>query len=276
MRKFIKYEIRGTYRFILGLLAILVIAFSLIQLKVKSEISNFLMNPSSIINPFEFVALISILVIFGAFITAFFYIIGSFRKELYEDRGYLTFTLPLTGNQILGGKLLVALLWFFTIAIVTVLYNVLLAAILFKLKLSFFMEMFGVLVSSWGLAYLIKGIISSVLTLTIIYFSISLSKVTFKNKKVGGFWFIAFLIIHGLVSYIINRVNLALPYYLDMNTFKFTNPVSFMELYGKSFGLTGWLMNIIPVNIYGTLTELIIATGMFFGTSHMIEKRIDL
>lgn len=36
--------------------------------------------------------------LFGTALVVFLYIVGSFRKELYEDRGYLTFTLPLTGK----------------------------------------------------------------------------------------------------------------------------------------------------------------------------------
>lgn len=287
MRKFIKYEIKGTYRFILGLLSILLIAFTIIQFKGHKDFTN-LANPSPMINPFEFIALLSILVIFGAFVTAFFYIIGSFRKELYEDRGYLTFTLPLTGNQIVGGKLLVALLWTFIIGITIVVYNLLLATFLFKVKWSSYLEVFKGLINLWGLTFSIGGIISVVLSLTIIYFSITLSKISFKNKKVGGLWFIAFLLISGVVSYIVNRVNIALPYYLDLSTFKLTNVRDLTDLFwmvdiskgvhvipNGMHNIVGVTENMFP-NIFGKLTELLISIGMFLGTSQLIEKRIDL
>lgn len=279
MRKFIKYEIKGTYKFILGLLSILLIAFTIIQFKGRNIFSS-LDNPSPMMKPFELVALLSLLAIFGAFITAFFYIVGSFRKDLYEDRGYLTFTLPLSGNQILGGKLIVALLWFLIIGLVTIVYNALLGTILFKVNWTSFFRMFKEVANIWGLTITIGGIISAVLSLTIIYFSMALSRVSFKNKKIGGLWFIAFLIISGIVSYIVLRVNVALPYYFDLNTFKLINISKAREmnwingLPGAMYGMVGFT-KIIP-NIFGKLTELLVSIGMFIGTSQLIEKRIDL
>lgn len=99
-----KYEIKGTYKILLGILALVLILITGIYMYSRDS-SNFL-NFGAI-----FMTL-SVLVLFGTSLATFLYIVSSFKNELYEDRGYLTFTLPLTGNQIVGAKLLVAMFWF--------------------------------------------------------------------------------------------------------------------------------------------------------------------
>ena len=128
MKKYMKYEIKGTYKFILGILIVVLIASTVIQMNALNQVYEINQMDGSVTydNSTGFQILLvmtAALVIFGAYITAFFYIIGSFRKELYENRGYLTFTLPLTGNQILGSKLLVSMLWYFVLGAGMVIYN---------------------------------------------------------------------------------------------------------------------------------------------------------
>ena len=78
-----------------------------------------------------------ILLLFGTALVTFLYIVGSFRKELYEDTGYLTFTLPLTGYQITASKLLVALLWFFVLGVAVTAINLVLILAFLPVKISF-------------------------------------------------------------------------------------------------------------------------------------------
>ena len=129
MRKFMKYEIKGTYKVILGILALVIIASTIIHLGFLKEINN-LDSPESFDGANIIMIILSTLVIFGAFLAAFFYIVNSFRKELYDNRGYLTFTLPLTGKQILASKLIVSMLWYGLLGLGIVLYNILLTIIL--------------------------------------------------------------------------------------------------------------------------------------------------
>lgn len=86
MGRYIKYEIKGSYKFILGVLAlVLILITGIFAYSINVDEGSVLGG--------MFVGL-STLVIFGTLLTTFLYIVGSFRKELYEDRGYLTFTLP--------------------------------------------------------------------------------------------------------------------------------------------------------------------------------------
>ena len=131
MRKYMKYEIKGNYRFILGILAIIMVASTIIQANILKESKRvYVTTTGDSFSFMNFLLIIAILLMFASFLLAFFRIIGSFRNELYEDRGYLTFTLPLSGNQILGAKLVVAVLWILVLALVMGLYNLILSTVL--------------------------------------------------------------------------------------------------------------------------------------------------
>ena len=284
MRKYMKYEIKGSYKFILGILAILVIASSLIQFNVYKQ-TKYLVNPSSggMTGFGSMMVIVSALVIFGAFLTAIFYIIGSFKKELYEDRGYLTFTLPLTGNQILGAKLMVAALWYLILGISIVLYNGLLGLTLYGSNLTDFIEYIRELMSIMDLGILSIGIVSGlsvIMTVILIYFSMALSRVSVKNKKIGGLWFVIFLILNALSSYIVFKISSAIPYFIDLNVFKilhydnlnilpsFSTGVGQLVLLGRGYS--------VYMNVVGILSHVAISVGAFLATGYIIEKKIDL
>lgn len=283
MRKYMKYEIKGSYKFILGIIAILIIASTLIQANLKSTITNFVdpMNMGMSMGTFKGLMVgVSVLVIFGAFLVAFFHIIGLFRKELYEDRGYLTFTLPLTGNQIVGSKLIVAILWFTVLGVSILTYNIILGLILFGgswvelAKEIFTMANAGIF--SLG----IVSILGSILTLLLIYFSIALSRVSIKNKKIGGIWFIVFIILNALSGYVTLKISSAIPYYLSLDGFKILHYYELNVLPGMADGIN----NIIIlgnnygayINIVGTLSNIVMSIAAFLGTGYLIEKKIDL
>lgn len=282
MRKYMKYEIKGTYKFILGILAIVIIASTIIQLNVLKELDNptSLGNSNGVTGFGAILLIISILVIFGAFLTAIFYIIGSFRKELYEDRGYLTFTLPLTGNQILASKLIVSMLWYGVLGLGIVLYNILLTLILdggkFIEVLKQLKGVIGINLISFG----IIAIISVVMTLILIYFSIALSRVSIRNKRIGGIWFIIFIVLNSLMGFLTVKVSEILPYYLNLDSFKILhyydlNMIASMNGKIGSLILTGNNLNSY-VNIFGILIQIVVIVAGFLGTGYLMENKIDL
>lgn len=289
MFKYMKYEIKGTYKFILGILTVLLIAITGIQLYAKAIVNhaenNGLPNPTNIdsLDFFTFLQLIFVLAIMGAAFTAFFYIISQFRKELYEDRGYLTFTLPLSGNQIVGSKLLVAMLWYFVLGVSVVVYGILLAIVLFG---SNWISQISNLLSYFkgGLsAIMISGIISGIVTLLLIYFSITLSKVSIKNKKIGGIWFILFLILNSAFSYLNVKVNIWLPLYMDLKRFRLitTNEVrTIISMMGEVVVGANVMMGLNPGDIFisipGILFTVLAGILIFLGTSYLLERKIDL
>ncbi|WP_353093274.1 hypothetical protein [Tissierella praeacuta] len=276
MRKYMKYEIKGSYKFILGIIAIVLIASTIIQINISRY------DASNSINGFAtLMLLVSILVIFGAFLTAFFQIIGSFRKELYEDRGYLTFTLPLTGNKILGAKLIVAVIWFLALGISIVLYNLLLAMILYG---SDWINIIKQIINTVNLGVFSIGIVSlvsAILTLILIYFSMTLSRVSIKNKKIGGLWFIIFLILNSLAGYFTFKVINVFPYYMSLENFKILHSYE-LNFFPTLTGITKQQLILFGnnfdayINIFGVLSMIIMGLGAFLATGYLIEKKIDI
>lgn len=285
MGKFMKYEIRGSYKFILGVIAVLIIASTIIQYNIFRTTDRFA-DRFQFGGIRAFTLFISFLVIFGAFLTVFIHIVGLFKNELYENRGYLTFTLPLTGNQILGAKVLVGVILYALIGIAIFLYNFLLATIFYggelfqitKEVLSYIevRKFFTLIIFS-----IIEFLKTTFLILVLVYLSIALSKVSIKNRKVGGLWFVIFLILNVLIGYITTKIGTIFPYYLDIANLKIYNQydiysslknvsISSVQLLTLGINLSGY------INIFKSLAELIFIILGFLATGHLIEKRIDL
>ena len=269
MGRYIKYEIKGSYKFILGVLALVLILTTGIYgyINATKEGSAFgatLMG-------------LSTLIIFGTVLATFLYIVGLFRKELYEDRGYLTFTLPLTGNEILGAKLIVAIIWFALLGVAIIGYNILMVAKFVPIELKF-SEIFYVIDKGTILA-LILAFIGGVNTLILIYFSMALSRVAFRNKKIGGFWFVIFLILSAIILYGQVKIAMALPYYIDLNTFKVGSIDTLNNYFNININegliITGNTGNDL-LNIAAFIYSIIIGVLTFLGTGYLIENKIDL
>lgn len=288
MGRLIKYEIRGNYKFILGILAIVILASSFIQGVICKQMVDInqdgINNRSDIIHLMSFIA---VLVIFGAFLVAFINIVGSFKKELYEDSGYLTFSLPLTGNQILGSKLIVALIWYVILGLGTLLYNVLLASILFDLDWSIIFSYLGQFEDQIFIKMIIRmvsisiigGIISTIFALIFIYFSMALGKVSFRNKKIGGLWFIIFLVIFTITSILIRMIALRIPLFLNLETLRLSsipNSFSSNEIHNFANGLVIGFNTANTVNITASILEIFASLIAFISTGYLIEKKIDL
>lgn len=277
MGKLMKYEIKGSYKVILGILAIVLLMTTVLYTYIAKKEGS------------PIIALAS-MIMFGTFFAAFFYIVGSFRKELYEDRGYLTFSLPLTGNQILGAKLLVALLWFVLLGVVTGFYNLFMtfrmalketgltfSEAIDEIKLALSHINFDVKAATFMvLTLLVMGI----LTLILIYFSMTLSRVTLKNKKIGGMWFIVFLILSVLIGYLHVNIATKFPLYLDLDNWKIITSGmadSYTEFYiHENQGLFFSIEGNGYLSITGNLFSLIVGVVLFLSTGYLIENKIDL
>ena len=282
MGRYIKYEIKGSYKFILGVLALVLILTTGIYTYVNNT------NGGSALGG-TFIG-ISSLVIFGTLLTTFIYIVGSFRKELYEDRGYLTFTLPLTGHEILGAKLITAIIWFALLGIVIIGYNVIMTMNLDIVKQSMdgmkmTIQALPDIFSRETVITIIIMVLGGISTLILIYLSMALGRVTLRNKKIGGFWFVIFLILSALVGYGQAKIIAIMPYYLDLNTFKiisyesFINAIEYSSVNIFQFNdaalLTGNGSQYI-LNIAGSIYLIGIIVINFLLTGYIIENKIDL
>ncbi|WP_350346441.1 hypothetical protein ABR335_01915 [Heyndrickxia faecalis] len=276
MLKYVKYEIRGTYKFILGILALVFILLTSMYAYSNKE--------GSLFHSAQIFMSIGVMLLFGAALIAFLYIVGSFRKELYEDSGYLTFTLPLTGNQILGSKLIAALFWFMVLGIGVVLFNFLMVMIFSPFHIDHISKLFSAIskvLSIKACIYMTLSMVFSVVSvLLLIYFSMALSKVTFRHKKIGGLWFVVFIILSGVFGYIDAEISQWIPYYLDLSTFHVETPASYHDLLQMHYHSAGLHFNAIAgsaaTNIASFVYHLALMIALFLGTGYLIEKKIDL
>ncbi len=275
MFKYMKYELNGTYKFILGVLALVLILFTAIY-----TYTNKMRQGSSLGDLFM---VLSIMTLFGAALVVFLYIVGSFRKELYEDSGYLTFTLPLTGSQIVGSKLLVALLWFLVLGMGIFLYNLIMVMIFspFDLDITKLFSSIKKITLKEDIFAVLLAVFNGFSMLILIYFSMSLSKITFQNKKIGGLWFILFLVLFGIIGFGDYEISKLLPYYIDFNTFHLKTMASLNDQYHLEYNNDGFYMSIdspgiLAANIASGIYNVVTAVALFFGTGYLLEKKINL
>lgn len=274
MFKYMKYEIKGTYKFILGVLLLVFILTAGIYVYASRRAQGSSLGDL-------FVAL-SVMILFGTALVVFIYVLNSFRKELYEDSGYLTFTLPLTGNQIVGSKLIVALLWLFSLGIGIAIYNIIMIAIFRPYGMDIaklFSMMHGIPIKA-AIISIVTLVFNAFSLLILIYFSMSLSRVTFRNKKIGGLWFILFLVISGLLGFGDFEISALLPYYLDLNTFHLKTMEALNNQYQVGTNNDGFYMSLSPsvfaANIASCVYNVVTTIALFLGTSYLIERKINL
>jgi hypothetical protein len=89
----------------------------------------------------------------------------------------------------------------------------------------------------------------------------ALSRVSLKNKKIGGIWFVVFLVLSIVFFYFLAKITSWIPYSIDMSTFKVVVPLN-----GSIFNL----------NIAGFIYTIAVGVGAFLTTGYIIDNKIDL
>jgi len=293
MFKYMKYEIKGTYKFIAGIILAVIIATTTLQFTIFNGLESIQNgnNPNNYIGNtiFPIVMLITMFIIMGSVIALLIYIVSSFRKELSEDRGYLTFTLPITGKEILGSKLLISLLYLTIYGVVIFAYNAILALILFKDQIAL-LNNYITNQTNFIISFIIEAIISVGLTLFIsvtvtlllIYLAITLSKVTLGNRKIGGLWFIIFLILDSLYSYISFNISKIFPYVMSLEDLKIYNINEITKQFSYSdFNIVTSIVtigdNLVSyISVASISFSILAGIGIFILTSNLLERKIDL
>lgn len=277
MFKLMKYEIRGTYKFVLATILVVALATAGIQYTFYTTMGD-IVTGNILVSTF-LLPLLAIVII-AASIAFIVYIIQSFRKELYEDRGYLTFTLPLSGKKILGAKLITAIFWYVLFGLVTVGINIVAFRLIFggavlrdiNFQLSYLINELGRGVLSGLFLY---GAISSMVTLLTVYFSITLSKVAIRNRNIGGLWILIFLAINGLFNFVEGLLIRRIPLYTSLGID--SGIISSNNLAINQSGFAIDIMSGNPVfSITGAIYWLILGIGIFLLTSYLLDRKIEL
>lgn len=260
MLNLIKYEVIGKYKSI----AMLIIISVILNLVLLLRPFNW---PDQVLFGFSiFIAVIVSVVLF-------IWCIGIFSQDIYNDKGYLTFTIPKSGYSIIASKLIVSCIFYIVIGIVSSLSIYYYGARLIDIGKALDTAGVRLNVGIWILIGLWSTIFSIALNFIKIYFAITITRLSIFNKKLGKFMaFIAYVILAFVYGFITWGLEKLFPqeFYIKL----------FTSVSGSISTLQGNNTDIItkgfPLNTVNTVFQLILFVALFIGTSYLVEKRIDL
>lgn len=270
MLKLLKYELRSTSKFMFSLAGAVLFASVLFNLGLKNTltkaVSQLEAGGGSFTSQLQLTPLLfAMIIMFGAGISFFFYLAGRLKHELFEEDGYLTFSLPLTGYEILGAKTLAAVIWgILQLTVVT------LSTFLFH---RFFMWEFFETAWSYNLKYafstegaLLLGflVFETLLGIMVVYFAILLSKVLFRPERGRWIWFLLAMIVAFANSQLVQAV-LKLFIKADQHSgFELPNLISFPLYVLDQKGLI-------------TLGLILLMSIVYFVVNgYLLDKRVEL
>ena len=198
MLKFIKYDIKGSLKTLLGFLFGGIIASIIFQFTLNTRILEYRMRTSTAYYLKDVIVGAGILIAIVTVISFIVYAINSFNKEINSDKGYLTFQTPEKMWKMVASKLIVMGTWSFIYLIVGIYFNILLSIIIEGGITSTNFD-YSEVVSSELFYILITDI---VMTLSLIYLSLSISKTTIKYKKLNWMWIVILILLIVAYSYI--------------------------------------------------------------------------
>jgi len=251
MLKLIKYELRANFLTILGICTIVIIANLLLMLKKGSWLVA--------------VPGLSAFLVLGAIIVIFISSLKIMSKYLYEDSGYLLFTLPQSGRAIITSRLITALIQISIVVLVSVLMFYL--NVPDEIPSHFFKDVkvnvivFNIISYVWGIVYF----------LLLIYFCMVIGKVVLRGKKIGKVGsFIIFIILAVGIGWLSYKITTILPQNFNLSDFSMTYD---NKVLNSDFTISS---GAYIINIAQTIFDIITFGGLFIITTYLIDKKLDL
>ena len=225
---------------------------------------------------------ISIIVSFLLIFVTFFFVVYDFFKSLFSPQGYLSFTLPVSSNQLLGSKVIVYGGWmvlsFATFMFISgYLINYTADMVIGQDKISLAESLFAMLGDMPSMTQMIAYAVYVALMffviflsfVSIVYFSITVSHVRLLQK-------------HSVIASILIFFATALVFLWI--SFKMTDVVNFVMVFNEdktlSFGVLSaneyLLGNQLGMEVTPGFSFLILDVIMFFVTSHIMHKKVNL
>lgn len=234
MFNLIKYEVRGKFLTILGICLIVIMGNLFLMTKVGSWQIG--------------VPILSGILGIGAIIVIFLSSLTLMSDYLYDEQGYLLFTLPQSGLSIMASRLIAAVIQMSIVTIVSLLMFSLidqeriLNAILRHVEVSDLL--YSILMYLWT-------IVSS---LTFIYFCMVVGKIALKGKKVGKIGsFIIFVVVSIVKNGLAFIISNFFPQIVQLNS-----------------------VTTITINIGNTIFDMISFAVLLMATSYLLEHKVDL
>ena len=213
-----------------------------------------------------------------AVVVTFISVVSNFKKTLYGDQGYLSFTLPVTSGQLLAAKTITSFCWMLLSYLVAggifvgvYLYSTAMIGEDVKMALKLMSSMFEGFPSTTTIkqGVVIMALIVFIRIIVLIaqlYFAITLAN-TRVMQKLGGF---APFVIFFAIFIVMQIISLLLAQYVPFTLVVtenglFYSMVSTMESpLGLTFGLAGTVFNVIC------------AALLFWGTAKIMNTKINI
>ena len=287
MSQLIKYEFRNSKRPITQLIVIIGIVSFVLQIIfngfVRMQLANIeITGALSVISTLA--ALIvagSSFLIFGTIIAYYLRLANILKTDIYQNRGYITFSLPRSGYQILGAKLIVAIIWSLILPLVVVLWNILIWFVLWVLIPGLVVpsELQRILVNIWEefklifdqinfplvLSFILNSITSSIFYLLIIFAAVVVDYKIGRRKSDSSRWIIYAIIFAIIWTFIESQIFGA-------------NPNSFLAIeleYGSAIDVPELIKYFTRNNFLTAAFNGLAAVLLFIFVGYNIEKKIE-
>ncbi|WP_026881772.1 hypothetical protein [Clostridium akagii] len=260
MANLIKYEIIGRYK-------------SVAMLIIISVLANLLL----LIRPFNWpdtgLFVISILIAVVVSVVLFIWSISIFSQDIYDDKGYLTFTLPKSGYSIIASKLIVTCIFYIIIEIISVLSMYYYGSRLGDIGKALDTSGIRINVGACILIILWSVLIGTALNFIKIYFAITITRLSILKKKLGKFMaFVSYVIlsiIYGIITWGLEKI-FPQDFYIKLFT-SVSGSIGTLQS-----GNTDVITKGFPVNTANFVFSIILCVVLFIATSYLVEKKIDL
>lgn len=222
MLNLIKYELRNTKTAIKKILIVLAITSLLLQVIFWGNLMH-IISASSEYGTTAFAAsgILWVLLFFGIVAVSivslvWFYsmLAGMLKSDIYQNEGYTTLSLPVSGYKIIGAKTIVGIFWSIILPILLVSFNILIFFIAQSLMDPVNMKEyvgwiysrinFDITLESIGfiLVYIAEQLVGSIFLMMVIFGAITLDYLLSKKKENSAMWIIYVVIFLVLNSFV--------------------------------------------------------------------------
>lgn len=263
MLKLMKYEILDKYKAFL----ILIIGIILLNVGLIFQINSW---------SAPLCLGLSVLIATAAWVFVLVWCIGMFSKDLYEEKGYLTYTLPQKGISIITSKLIISFVYFLIVAVIAGLFIRYFAINIDEIiKL---MDQAGIKVNTMGAAIggaLYYGL-SFVELLVTVYFAIAVTRIAIAKRRAGKFIaFIVFIVISIAEGFLTHFLEKLFPQQFYVKLFEGASGSISPDVLGSNPSAS-LVIDGIPINIASLVLTIVLFVTFYIATSYIIEKKIDL
>ncbi|WP_404660868.1 hypothetical protein [Haloimpatiens myeolchijeotgali] len=251
MGKLIKHEFKGNFK----KYSIVFITMSLLNILILS-----LYKPQKT----ALSVILMLLVDFAALLTVLIFTSNAFDKDLYEEKAYLIFTLPVKGWQMLGSKIITSIVYLAIVAMITGIFSYITINI-FQVKIEPPVSFF--IIAAIKYMYIVM------LLILIGYFCTTLSRTTNLKIKIEKFMcFIIGVIVIALVLFINSKLQQWFPKEIIIGYPKFA---ICPNLY-ISTKVTSVCQTSVNFNIASSIYSIVLFVIFFISTSWMLDNKLDV